>query len=139
MSLLGEIRDRLAATSALTALVPASRILQEKSPQGGGYPAIVVTSPDTVHGHDLSGAAGYADVAVDVHIWSRNTGDRDNVFEQVRLALVGYSGLLATLRTQGITLQDDAANWEPDRTGGQNGFFHRVLRFMVMSAEAVPA
>jgi len=138
MSLLGEIRSKLAATSAVASLVPAERILQEKSPQGGSYPAIVVTSPDTEHGHDLSGAAGYADVSVDVHIWSRNTTDRDNVTEQVRLALVGYSGLLTTLRTQGITLEDDTANWESDRMGGQNGFFHRVLRFMVMSAEAVP-
>lgn len=139
MSLLGEIRDKLAGTAALTALVPAERILQEKSPQGGSYPAVVVTSPDTEHGQDLSGSAGYADVAVDVHIWSRNTTDRDLVYEQVRLALFGYSGTLTTLQTQGIRLEDDAANWEPDRTGGQNGFYHRVLRFIVMSAEAVPS
>ena len=139
MSLLGEIRDKLADTSALTELVPAVRILQEKSPQGGSYPAIVVTSPDTDHGQDLGGSAGYADVAVDVHIWARNTADRDAVYEQVRLALFGYSGTLTTLQTQGIRLEDDAANWEPDRMGGQNGFYHRVLRFIVMSAEAVPS
>lgn len=139
MSLLGEIGDKLAGTSALTALVPASRILQEKSPQGGSYPAIVVTSPDTEHGQDLGGSAGYADVAVDVQIWTRNTMDRDSVYEQVRLALFGYSGVLTTLQTQGILIESDTAFWEPDRTGGQNGFYHRVLRFIVMSAETVPA
>lgn len=139
MSLLGEIHAKLVATTALTTLVPAAKIKQEHQPQGIEPPFITITTSEVDHGHDLSGVAGYADSFVEVNIWARKISDRDAVAEQVRLALDGYSGLLTTLRTQGIILSLDTPFYESDRHGGQDGFLHRIMQFTVMGAETAPA
>lgn len=139
MSLLSELRDKLAATAAVTSLVPSERIKQEHMPQGLAFPFITMTIPFAEHGHDHGGSAGYVDTSVQVNVWARKITDRDAVAEQVRLALQGYSGLLTTLRTQGIILADDSTFYESDTTGGQNGVFHRLMEFTVMGAETIPA
>lgn len=139
MSLAGEIVDKLRGTAALTALVPSARITQERRPQAGDWPAIVVEFTDAEHEQDMGGSAGVRDVYVSVTVWARKIGERDSVAEQIRLALHGYSGPLTTLRTQGILIDDDTAFFEPDRAGGENGWYRQAYRFRVMSAEAIPA
>jgi hypothetical protein len=139
LSLLGEICLKLRATAAVTAVVPAAQIYQEQRPQGQAWPSITITSPDTEHGQDLSGSAGYGDFAVDVNIWARLIDDRDAAGEAVRLALHGFSGTLTTLYVQGILLESDTTFFEPDRVAAQNGFFHRYFRFVVMRGESVPS
>lgn len=139
MSLIGEIRNKLAATTAITSLVPAARIMQERRPQGQESPAIVVEFTDAEHEHDLDGAAGIRDTYINVSAWARNVGDRDSIAEQIRLALHGFSGTLTTLRTDGILVDDNTAFFEPDVTGAQNGWFRQVYRFKVMGSETIPS
>lgn len=139
MSLPGEITAKLRATAAITALVPSARITQERRPQGDNAPAIVVEFTDAEHLEDLGGSAGIKDSFISVNAWARKIPDRDAIAEQIRLALHGFSGLLTTIRTKGILVDDDSAFFESPSDGSQNGWYRQMYRFRVMGDEAIPS
>lgn len=99
MSFRGDLVTYLKAHSGLSALI-GTRVRARRPRQGDTYPLVTyrIASQDTEY--EVEGAAGPAETRVRFVAWGGNGTDcdiaADNVNEQLRLALSGFTGTFTT-------------------------------------------
>lgn len=102
------IGDKLQATAAVTALVPASRIYTRLAEQIPAYPFVVVTkAPGQTSVHCASGPSGLAMGMVMVRCYAATYAESRDVAEQVKLALDGQRGAFGSVNVRFCLLEDE--------------------------------
>ena len=87
-----EFRAILTGTSAVTALVPASRINWGEHPQGAGWPGIVLNVIDALGGAHMNGPNDPPEARVQVDCYALTYGEAKLVSRAAFDALHFYSG-----------------------------------------------
>lgn len=106
---------RLANTSGVTALV-STRIYPKVMPQQPTMPALVYSVVDNDREQVHRGQTGGAKARVQVTCWGATESSVAAVKEQVRLALIGASGSIASVTIDGIVCEGEVEGYEPDTT-----------------------
>ena len=97
----------LAASTAVTNLVPTTRITPTRMKQNSALPAISYFRVDGPRVYCMTGPSGYALPRIQVDVWARDYPEAKTIAENVRVALSGYRGVIAGVTVQGIFCLDD--------------------------------
>lgn len=121
----------LAATSAVTSLVPSTRITPIKMKQNSTLPAISYYRTEGPRIYSLTGPSGYAHPIVQIDIWGRTYPEVKNITEKVRIALSGYRGVVSGVTVQAIIFLGDQDIVDDQESVLPNEIFHVRTEFKV--------
>lgn len=133
MSAVKIIRALLVADSALTALVPAARIIAGVLPQGTALPAVAVTEVSRITRNILkAGAYAQSTSRVQVSVMATTYPQQKQLLGAVRHACRDRIGTVAGVANVSVLL--DSAG--PDFNDPDTGFFMQSQDFEVSFTEA---
>ena len=128
-----EIRARLNTFAGVSALV-SGRIYPIHLPQNPTYPCVVYTRIANEHFNNLDGSAGLSSPFIQVDAWADDPMEARDIGEQIRLALQGYSGSLASgVTIHGISLDSDREGFEYEV-----GTYRHSADYTVWHSEVIP-
>lgn len=136
-----DLRTYLLAQSTITDLV-GTRIYWVRIPQKPQsettYPCITYRRATGGHMHHLDNAQGYAQPIFEIDVWGPDSEVVENVGEQVRLKLQGFSGTMGTTDVGGVTLDDEQDFYIPSDIGDDIGVHRIQYKYKIGHGEAVP-
>lgn len=139
MTIESALYSYLSNKASVTALV-SDRIYPQVAPQGTAYPFVTfnVLSEDTQH--DMSGASGLTNVAMQIDAWCETVADRVSVSEALRNALDGFRGAMGTesLHISNFFMTDRQNFVEGDTEGKAHPLYRSSMDFSIWHAESVP-
>lgn len=133
------LHSYLSSKTSITNLV-GSNIWRGRLPQSYSWssPAITFRRISEPHDHNLDGASGIAQARVQIDCWARSAATADNVAEQVRLVLQGYSGTLGTITATSVVLDNVVSIPEQPKDASDEWRYHIALDFLIFYRESVP-
>lgn len=123
------IFSRLSADSNITAIVgalPNCRIFPVKMPDKTAMPAITYFRVSGPRVESFQGSSTLAHPLFQIDCWAKTFQAADNLASKVRNSLQGYAGTTASVRIQGILLENDLDLYEEDTET-----YHRVMDFRI--------
>lgn len=138
------LKQYLGSKAALTALVPAARMVCMDRPQATAtLPMLVLKRVSSDHEHNLDGAAGSAVVTVQIDVWASSYSSAKTVAEMVRTVLDGYSGSMGDVSTGvfavGVVwLVSQIDLYTPPADKSQTGVYQTSLDFAIRHTESIP-
>jgi hypothetical protein len=128
------VASHLAGFAGLSSLV-AARLYPVQLPQAPTLPAVTyfVTSGDTKYRH--GGSTGFAETFLQIDAWANTYGAAKAVAEQVRLAMITFTGTIASFAVHHADKVNVTDLLEKDEAGRVT--HHIALDYSVRHAEAV--
>lgn len=128
---------RLKAVAGVSAL--AGTRVYVVVPQGSAYPLIRLQRITSDHAQATSGGAGLCQAIVQIDCIARLVADAKDLANEVRDALMGWSGTQGDTSFRSVLLMDQRDLDEPDQQGGETGHFGVSLDFKVSYVESIPS
>jgi hypothetical protein len=124
------LRTFLLADATVAALV-GTRMSPQPLPQGSALPALTYTLVNYEQPVSHNGTSGLEHHTIQIDCWGADTGAAVALFTAVRKRLRGYTGLVGTVRAQGIFLAQ-ARDLYDDETKAHR----RIADFSVWNEES---
>lgn len=116
--------------------IVGDRIWRHRLPQDYDWsigPAISFWKVSETHDHDLDGGSGVARARIQIDTWSNDPDDPEDVAEEIRLLLQGFSGTMApnveVMETLLENVRVDAES--PKQNGTDEWRFHWAVDYMI--------
>lgn len=112
----------------------ASRVYPMQLPQGVTFPAVTFMKVSAPRDHVQKGPSGLVSSRFQVSAWAQNYSAARQAAALVRLALIGYRGVVASgVRIGGVLMVNERDLEEPDAK-----LWQRASDFMIFHDEEVP-
>ena len=107
------VYTKLSGTAGVSALV-GTRVYPKVMPQQPTMPALVYQMIDNNRTQVHRGQTTGAKARVQVTCWGSTTASCEAVSEQVRLAMIGAVGSVASVTIDGVVCEQETEGYEPD-------------------------
>ncbi len=146
MSIRRDLRTYLLTKTGLTNLITGAdnkrHLHLSYIPQGDtsieAYPAIVYRRATGEHDHDLDGSSGRADPVFEFAVLSVDPNKTEDIAEQLRLAMQGFKGSMASTSVDTVTLTDEYDQYIDSKIGDAIGFYVTYLEYKIGYHESIP-
>ncbi|PQO33153.1 hypothetical protein C5Y96_09850 [Blastopirellula marina] len=138
MTIQQAIVNYLLEQSNVTDLV-SNRIFTNHLPQKPEFPAITIRLVSADHGRNLDGPNGVVRARIQIEAWSKDFLESQDIAEQVRTKVQGYSGLMDELLIRSCGLEEDIDTPEPPDDDSDEWFYSKALIFSMLYIESIPA
>tara|TARA_B100000809_G_scaffold154054_1_gene151418 strand:- start:1083 stop:1505 length:423 start_codon:yes stop_codon:yes gene_type:complete len=131
------LRTYLLTDTAIAADV-GTRIFPRAMPQDATLPAIVFQLISSISVDQVDSAAGIANALVQVDIYGETHLAANNLAEDVRNAVHGYSGSMGSETVQSVGIANKIEGYLVPDDGGDDGTYRVTLDLDIVHTEAVP-
>lgn len=125
--------SRLTGFAGLSALV-STRVYPATAPQDPTFPLIVYNRISGSRFESLAGSSGLARPRFQFDVYATTYSSAKAVAEQIRLALQGFRGTVASVDIQAVNYNGDSDNYEED-----SELYVVSLDFEIIHAETKPS
>ena len=131
------VRNYLVSKSAVTDLV-STRIYPAVLPQAATLPAVVYSVITNVPNDDVLGSSGSVTANVQLDIYSDAHITTNNISEQIRLQMQGYSGAMGDETVGASRLLNRFEQYEKPVDGSDVGRHRVIMSFDITYTNAIP-
>jgi hypothetical protein len=131
------VRNYLVSKSAVTDLV-STRIYPAVLPQAATLPAVVYSVITNVPNDDVLGSSGSVTASVQLDIYSDSHITTNNISEQIRLQMQGYSGAMGDETVGASRLLNRFEQYEKPVDGSDLGRHRVIMTFDITYTNTIP-
>ena len=131
------VRTYLLTKSAITDLVN-TRIYPAVLPQAATLPAVVYTLITSTPNDCLAGSSGSVDSNIQLDVYTNNHLTSNDIGEQIRLVMQGYSGTMGDETIGGVRLLNRFEMYEKPVDGSDLGRHRVLLTFEITHTQQIP-
>jgi hypothetical protein len=131
------VRTYLVSKSSVTDLV-STRIYPGVLPQAATLPAVVYTVVTNVPNDDVTGSSGSVNAGLQLDVFSDSHITSNNIGEQIRLVMQGYSGAMGDETVGAVRLTNRYEMYEKPVDGSDLGRHRVILSFNITYINTIP-
>lgn len=132
------IRTYLQTKSTVTDLT-STRMFPDHLPQNTTLPAMTYAVVSTNGPQHMTASAGYSDFRVQLDCYADTYAAAQNLAEQIRLVMHGYSGAMGTDTVDVVQLANGFSSYDDPIDGSDKGRHVYVLEWRLWVAETIPS